>query len=698
VNRGNFFAELKRRNVYKVAVAYVVVAWLIIQVATQVFPFFEIPNWAIRLVVLLLILGFPVALILAWAFEITPEGIKLESEIAPNVSTTRRTGRKLIGVTIAVAVIAVGLFAFQLLRPRLTSVSLPPTAPAAAAPTVIPAKSIAVLPFENLSSDKDNAYFADGVQDEILTDLAKVADLKVISRTSVMQYKSDAPRDLRAIGQQLRVAYVLEGSVQRASGKVRVNAQLIDAPTDQHVWAENYDRPLHDVFAIQSEIAKAIADQLQARISPNEKAAMAEQPTTDMEAYQQYLRGKEIVESYLDREDQHGDLLHAVDTLNDACRRDPKFVEAYCYATRANDLLYFLGFDRTPARAALAETAVNQALRLRPDSGEAHLARADYYFRCRGDYRAAAAELAIAGPTLPNSAPFYTLSGYMQRRLGHWDNSTREMEKAVDLDPRNPNAYDLLTDNYILTREFAKAEKMDREQAAHTGVDPRLAATNEASVNFAATGETAKVEAALRDLPLYIDPGSGFTSLRVIVALADGNYAAASAALAASKQRDFQDVDFSFHYPREWYEALIARAAGDRGRMLTAFTAARKVLVNRPDQITQGPRGLAVLAQVDAGLGDKELALREGQEAVAQMPISRDAYDGPLVLQGLAQVYVWTGDKDKALAALATLVRVPGYLSYGYLLKDPIWAPLRQDPRFQELLKSVATSQKSAAL
>ncbi|MGH7937343.1 MAG: tetratricopeptide repeat protein, partial [Bryobacteraceae bacterium] len=363
---------------------------------------------------------------------------------------------------------------------------------------------------------------------------------------------------------------------------------------------------------------------------------------------------------------------------------------AYCYATRANDLLYFLGFDRTPARGALAETAVNEALRLRPDSGEAHLARADYDFRCRGDYRAAAAELTIAGPTLPNSAPFYTLSGYIQRRLGHLNNSTREMENAVDLDPRNPTAYDLLTDNYVLTRRFAKAEKMDREQAAHTGVDPRLAAANEASVDFAATGGTAKLGAALRDLPLYIDPGSGYTSLRVLVALVDGKYAAASAALAASRQRDFQDVDASFHYSREWYEALIARAAGEHARMFTAFAAARKVLIDRPDQVTQGPRGLAVLAQIDAGLGDKDLALREGREAVDQMPISRDAYDGPLVLQGLAQVYVWTGDKDKALAALATLVRVPGYLSYGYLLRDPIWAPLRGDPRFTQMVDAMA--------
>ncbi|MEP6686541.1 MAG: FlgO family outer membrane protein, partial [Verrucomicrobiota bacterium] len=281
----NFFAELKRRNVYKVAVAYAVVAWLLIQIATQVFPFFDIPNWAVRVVVLLLALGFPVALVLAWAFEITPEGIRRESEIAPHESMTHRTGRKIIGITIALAAIAVGLFLFQHLKPGLTGVSAP-----SANPTAIPVKSIAVLPFENLSEEKQNAFFADGVQDEILTNLARIADLKVISRTSVMQYKTGAARNLREIGQQLGVAHLLEGSVQRAANKIRVNAQLIDARTDAHLWAQTYDRDFADVFAIQSEIAKAIAEQLQARLSPSEKAAIEKPPTTDLAAFDLYTR------------------------------------------------------------------------------------------------------------------------------------------------------------------------------------------------------------------------------------------------------------------------------------------------------------------------------------------------------------------------------------------------------------------------
>jgi TolB-like protein/Tfp pilus assembly protein PilF len=689
MNPRNFFAELKRRNVYKVAVAYIVAAWLLIQVATQVFPFFEVPNWAVRLVVLILALGFPVALTVAWAFEITPEGIKREEDVPPNESIAPRTGRKLVGITIALAVLAAGLLAYQTWVPRRPVASSNPDSAAAAVPTAIPEKSIAVLPFENLSDDKQNAYFADGVQDEILTDLAKIADLKVISRTSVMQYKTGVQRNLREIGQQLGVAHLLEGSVQRAAGKVRVNAQLIDARSDAHLWAENYDRPLDDVFAIQTEIAKTIADQLQARLSPNEKAAIEEKPTSDLQAYEQFVRGRDVVESYLDRTDQRADLLMAVDRLDDATRRDPDFELAYCYLARAHDLIFFLGFDPTPDRRSKAEVAIDHALRLRPDSGEAHLARAGHFLRCFRDYKSADAEVAIARPSLPNSAPLYTLSGYIERRLGHWDNSTREMEKAFDLDPRNPTTYDLLADNYVLTRQFTKAAKMYQEQAAHTGIDPRMATVNYALTDFAITGRTTKLEAALTNLPVYIDPGSGLTALRVLAALIRGDYAAASAALAASTQTYFQDVDFSFHYPRSWYEAQIARAAGNHAGMATAFAAARKVFESLPDYETN-PRIMAVVAQVDAGLGNNQQALEEARQAVEQMPISRDAYDGPIVLQGLAQVYVMSGDREKAEEALETLVKVPGYLSYGYLLKDPMWAPLRNDARFQKIVDSLA--------
>src|SRR5213082_58984 len=295
---GNFFGELKRRNVYKVAVAYAVVSWLLIQIATQVFPFFEIPNWAVRLVVVLLIFGFPVALLLSWAFEITPEGIKRESEVAHEQSMSRHTGRRIVGLTIVVAIIAAGLLVFQLVRSKSAVTPRPVTQPEArpgfqSEAATVSAKSIAVLPFDNLSDDKSNAYFAEGIQDEILTRLSKIASLKVISRSSTQKYKS-SPDNLRDVGKQLGVANLLEGSVQKIANAVHVNVQLIRAATDEHLWAESYNRKLDDVFGVEGEVASAIADQLNAKLSGAEQKAVAAKPTQNTAAYDAYLRGLAI--------------------------------------------------------------------------------------------------------------------------------------------------------------------------------------------------------------------------------------------------------------------------------------------------------------------------------------------------------------------------------------------------------------------
>src|SRR6266852_3363501 len=337
MNRRNFFAELKRRNVYKVAIAHAVVAWLLMQIASQIFPFFDIPNWAVRLVVLLLIIGFPVALILAWAFELTPEGIKRTEDVDLSPTLTRKTGRKLDFFIIAVLLLVIAILLFQRLHPNVS--------PAVSSSLE---KSIAVLPFENLSRDPDNAFFTDGVQDEILTDLAKIADLKVISRTSVMQYKNTAARNLPEIAQALKVAHVLEGSVQRSANRVRVSAQLIDARNDTHVWAEKYDRDLADVFAIQSEIAEKIADQLQAKLSPKEKSAMAERPTSDLAAYDLYLRAKELIYGGdANLSSARENYFKAVPLLDQAVARDPAFLLAHCLLARAHDNIYFANLDHT---------------------------------------------------------------------------------------------------------------------------------------------------------------------------------------------------------------------------------------------------------------------------------------------------------------------------------------------------------------
>src|ERR1051326_1169050 len=433
MNARGFLTELKRRRVYSVAVAYVIVAWLFIQVATQVFPFFDIPNWIVRLVVLLTIVGFPIAVACALAFEITPEGIKLEGDIDRRI--TRKTGRKLTALILIVAAVAAGVTVFRFLHSQqgIEATKQPPLAIA------IESKSIAVLPFENRSEDKTNAYFADGVQSEILIHLAEIADLKVISRTSVMQYKTDAQRDLREIGQQLGVAFLLEGRVQRAANRVRVNAQLIDSRSDANVWAQTYDRDLADVFAIQSEIAKAIAEQLQARLSAREKAAIEQKPTDDLAAYDFYVRGKALADLGTPTFDTRvrSNLLEAAGLLEQAIARDPSFFLAYYHLAEVHDRLYFFGSDHTPARLALGDNAVAAAQRLRPDSAETHLTVGRHLYLGYRDYERARKELALAARALPNDPWAVAYTGFMDRRHGRWEEHVQNLNRALELDPRN---------------------------------------------------------------------------------------------------------------------------------------------------------------------------------------------------------------------------------------------------------------------
>src|SRR5712692_6528694 len=441
----NFFAELKRRNVYKVAVAYAVVGWLVIQISSTVLPTFHAPAWVVQTLVVLVAIGFPIALVIAWAFELTPEGLKRTEDVYLIYSIARTTGRKLDFLIIGVLLLVIAVLIFQRLHPHIS-----PGASTASE------KSLAVLPFENLSRDPENEFFTDGVQDEILSDLAKVADLRVISRTSVMQYKAGAQRNLREIAQQLGVAHVVEGSVQRAANKVRVIAQLIDARNDAHLWAQTYDRDLADVFAIQSEIAKAIADQLQAKLSPSEKAAIEQQPTADVTAFDLYSRAKNLNLSTSFSAIGGKNLLQAADLLNQALARDPSFFLAQCQLAYAHDHLYFLGIDHTPGRLALAEAAVNAAVRLRPDAGEAHVARAEHLYRGYLDYDKALAELEIARRTLPNDPRVFELTGYIARRQNKQEEGLRNLERAVELDPRNFFTLQQIALSYASLRRFSE--------------------------------------------------------------------------------------------------------------------------------------------------------------------------------------------------------------------------------------------------
>ena len=677
-----FFRELKNRRVYRVALAYGVVASGLVQIGGTILPIFAAPPWVQQVFVVLVAVGFPFALVLAWAFDITSSGIQRTPNISGLHVSHPRQVWTLAGVGTAIAALALGAYWFwhPWSNPSLTN-------------HPVPEKSIAVLPFENLSADKENAFFADGVQDQILTDLAKVADLKVIGHTSVQQYKGGPGRDRSKIGEQLGVAYLLEGSVQRSERRLRIIAHLIDARSNAQLWGETYDRELADIFTIQSEIAQEIVRQLQATISPQEKALIEERPTKDLAAYDLYLQAKELVDSYTNAPDPKVSFLKAIRLLDEATLRDPGFVLAYCYAARAHDLLYFLDLDPTPARAVRGQVAAETALRLAPDSAEAHLTMADYYFRCQRDYHRAEKELALARPAMPNSIPFLTLSGYLHRREGRWEEGKRDFVRAVDLDPRNINASNLLADTYVLLRQFDEAMAVaDRSIAA--GLDLPITHLRREFIHFAATGDPEILERALAQAPSEIDIGGGETPVRILVALVRQDNAAAARTLAASPRDTFQEVDFSFYYPRVWYEAIIARAAGDEEKARAAFAAARKILEQRLIIKPDDPRTIAVLAQVDAGLGQKEAAIAEGQRAVKLMPLSRDAYDGMLVLQGLAQVYTWTGEREKALELVRQLMSIPGYLTYGYLKVDPGWDPLRSDPRFKQFVASLAPAKK----
>jgi TolB-like protein/class 3 adenylate cyclase/Tfp pilus assembly protein PilF len=551
--------------------------------------------------------------------------------------------------------------------------------------TSVPEKSVAVLPFENLSANQENAFFADGVQDEILTDLSRVADLKVISRTSVMQYKNAATRNVREIAQQLGVAHLLEGSVQRAGNRVRVTAQLIDARTDTHLWAERYDRDLANVFAIQSEIAKKIADQLQVKMSLSEKAAIEKAPTTDLLAYDLYLRAQELFADTTDPIHAKEKLPQAAKLLDEAVTRDPHFLQAWCLLSRVHGAAYFRGHDHTTARLELASAAVQTALRLQPDAGEAHLALAIYYYNGFRDYQRARTELAIARQTLPNNADVFHYTGLIDRREGRWEEATRNIERALELDPRNFFKLQQLALNYLRQRRYAdEARIYDRALTIVPG-DPTtrmlralIALDWRADIKpFQTTLATLLAENP--SLPLNIDT--------LFYAPCDRNAAMANLALANYPREGV--VNTGVNYPHAYWEGVVARLQGDSSKARIAFTVARKEVENTVEKQPDFAAALSLLGMIDAGLERKQDALHEGQRACELLPVSKDAIDGCALAINLAQIYTWTGEKDRAIEQIAAVESVPSTLSYGLLKLHPYWDPLRGDPRFEKIVASL---------
>jgi TolB-like protein/Tfp pilus assembly protein PilF len=550
-----------------------------------------------------------------------------------------------------------------------------------------------VLPFDNLSDDQANAYFAVGIQDEILTSLARVADLKVISRTSIMQYKAGPARNLREIGKELGVAHLLEGSVQRDAKRVRVNAQLIDARTDAHLWAQTYDRDLADVFAIQSEIAKAIADQLQAKLSPNEKKAIEQPPTTDLAAFDLYSRAKSLLLTADISMTQEPDVRKAIELLDEAVKRDPSFFDAYCHLALAHEWFYAVtGSDHTPARLALAEAALQAAARLRPDAAETHLARAQYLYFGLRDYAGALAELEIARRAFPNDPRLFELTGYILQRRGQQEEGLQNLQRAVELDPRNFSTLRQISLSYKDLRRYAEAiAALDRALVIlPDNVETR---TNRAEYYLFWKADTRPLRQTID--AILAQGSSGIASAAgswFDCALAERDPAAAERALVALGDNPCWGED-TIYLSRSFGEGLLARMTKDEARARTAFEAARarqeKIVQAQPDY---GP-ALCVLGLIDAALGRKDLALDEGRRAIALTPLEKDVCNGSRVLQYFAITAAWAGEKELALEQLETGLRAPAaslILSYGALKLFPFWDPLRGDPRFEKIVASLA--------
>jgi TolB-like protein/Flp pilus assembly protein TadD len=651
-----FFSELKRRKVYRVAIAYAVAAWLVAQVVTQIFPVFEVSQWALRSMIVLLITGFPMALILAWAFDITPEGIKRTDDVDLSQAQARRT-------------------------------------------EAIPAKSIAVLPFENLSDDPENAYFADGMHDDILSSLAKISDLKVISRTSVRQYKEGA-RNLREIGRTLGVAHILEGTVRRVGNRVRVNAQLINAQTDAHIWADTFDRELTNLFALQSELAERITAALRANLSARERASMQIHPTSDLAAYEIFLRARDLF-----RWSGVGDPLEngvkALRLIDQAVARDPQFALAYCLGSRLNAELYWFGHDRSRARLNNAKAAADVALRLQPDLGDAHLALAFFHYYGDRNYKRARTEIEIAQQATPNDAEIWDAAGAVGRREGRWDEAVADFEKARYLDPRNFSVISNLAETLIAMRRYAEAQHAI-DNALLVNPNAHLFSIQRASIDLKKNGDTAPLRAALDAIPRDFDPGGAVTTVGIRLNLMERDFAKASRMLADSAHDRFWDSGLGgtagmidgYAFPKSWYKGLVARVQGNIDTAQHAFGEAGRVveadLARWPDDV----KTIMMLALIHVALGRKEDALREGRRAVGLLPTSKDAYDGPILATNLAAIYAQVGERDLALEQLATLVEVPNGPTLGTLRVEPEWDSLRGDARFEKMVASLAPKKR----
>jgi TolB-like protein/Tfp pilus assembly protein PilF len=679
MNLGKFFAEMRRRSVYKVAVAYAIVAWLLIQVATQTFPFLEIPSWCVRLVVVLLLLGFPIAVILAWAYELTPEGIKRTEDLALEQSINPASGRRLNSLIIGVLLCAIALLVFQRFQRGDGSSA-----------SGAPDKSIAVLPFDNFSDEKENAFFADGIQDDILTSLAKIHDLKVTSRTSVMPYRGAGKNNLRQIAQALGVVNVLEGSVRRGGNRVVVSVQLIDARKDHHIWANRYDRLLADSLGLQGELAAEIAAELRATLSPEEKVRVETKPTENPDAYVLYLKARGY-ESNPDR--LFEDYRVAERLYGEATQHDPAFALAHARLSATIARIYHW-FDSTDDRKARMKAEAEKALQLRPDLGEGHLALGLYYYWTEANYEKALEEFGLAATALPNDSDIGYFAAAIRRRQGRWNDNLELLKKSQTIDPGNANVAEEIAYTYSFLHDWPEAARR-QERVIALAPDSVNAKVVRAYLNFWSQGSTAALKEVLEQIPPGVDPSGLVTRARWDMAMIQRDYAAADQALTSCPLDQFQSGGQPT--PKSFYRGCVALARGDEADARTHFDATLTLFEAAVQQAPANALRHANLGLVYSFLGRKEEAIREGHRAVELMPDSKDAVFGPWMTGYLAMIYARVGEADSALPLLEHLLMSPGPVDYtnccitqNDLRNRWQWDPLRDNPRFQKLLAEPA--------
>ncbi|HEX4631999.1 MAG TPA: hypothetical protein VH188_13660 [Chthoniobacterales bacterium] len=657
-----FFEEIKRRKVYRVAVAYAVVAGGAIQLASAVFPAWDLPAWALRLVIVLLLIGFPISLILAWAFDVTPEGIRATPS-APAAPRRRRNVVALVAIGIIVSA-AAGFF----LLPRASARRID--------------KSIAVLPFENFSDDKENAYFADGIQDDILTNLSKIGDLKVISRTSVMPYRG-AEKNVREIAKALGVSAILEGSVRKDGKRVRVNVQLINAENDEHIWSDVYDRDLTDVFAIQTDLAKKIADELQAKLSPTEKEQMTRKPTENGEAYLAFVQAHNL---HQEVEDQ-SKLKQAEQLYERALQLDPKFALAAASYSRLESWLFHT-FEPTAEHREKSRSLAERALDLQPDLPEGHLARGFSIYYLERDFDRALSELALAQKGLPNEAEVYLAIGAIHRRQGKWAESDANLEKAVSLSPNETWPLQNLVLNYQMQRKFDAANKtIDRalklapDSFSLWSVKAQLEISEKGTFEIAERGvEKLRAKGMDDETRIHLDIGLSQTRLLQrrypeALQLAEGLKDEALKNDSEALMGKYGTIGIA--------KKLMGDDAGAREALTKAKAYAEKWVGDAPNEAKRHDR----LAEALAWLGEKDAAIAEAKRAMELLPESVDAFEGPLCTQSLAETYMVVGEYEKAIEIIDGLLARPTQVTVATLKLNPLWDPVRQDPRFIAMLR-----------